>query len=90
MSSRPARGRSRCTEGALPCQPDRSGVRFYGSLPGRGVRVDDIVGLALAPDDEGYFVAGANGATYSFGDSVVQPRPVRLSNDLPVVAITGV
>jgi hypothetical protein len=63
------------------------GVRFYGSLPGRGIRVNDIVGLALTPDDGGYFMAASNGTVYGFGDAAPGPTPEGI--ELPVVAIAG-
>jgi hypothetical protein len=31
-----------------------TGVHFYGSLPGRNVKVNNVVGIALTPDDSGY------------------------------------
>jgi hypothetical protein len=45
------------------------GVPYYGSLPGRHVHVDDIVGAAATADGRGYWLAGANGAVYAFGDA---------------------
>jgi hypothetical protein len=66
------------------------GVRFYGSLPGIGVKVTDVIGLALTPDDGGYFIAGANGLVWGFGDAKAQKSPAGLSSHLPVVAIAGV
>jgi hypothetical protein len=65
------------------------GVSYHGSLPGEKDHVTDIVGLALTPDNGGYFMAGANGAVYGFGDAKVQPAPVGLGSHLPVVAIAG-
>ena len=35
-----------------------TGAKFHGSLPGEGVKVSDIVGIALTPDNGGYYVAG--------------------------------
>jgi uncharacterized repeat protein (TIGR01451 family) len=42
----------------------------YGSLPGMGVTVNDIVGIAGTPDGGGYWMVSANGAVYPFGDAV--------------------
>jgi hypothetical protein len=66
-----------------------SGVSFHGSLPGKGAHVSDIVGLALTADDGGYFMAGANGSVFGFGNAKVQPAPAGLAAHLPVVAIAG-
>ena len=37
------------------------GVDYHGSLPGEGVTASDIVGIALTPDNGGYFMAASNG-----------------------------
>ena len=42
---------------------------FLGSLPGDHISVDDIVGIATTADGRGYYVVGANGAVYAFGDA---------------------
>jgi hypothetical protein len=42
---------------------------FYGSLPGLGVSVDDIVGMVPSPDDKGYFLVGRDGGVFAFGDA---------------------
>jgi hypothetical protein len=65
------------------------GAYFEGSLPGKGVSVKDIVGIALTTDDNGYYMAGANGAVYDFGDAVSLPAPSGLADKLPIVAIAG-
>jgi hypothetical protein len=66
------------------------GVDFYGSLPGRGVRVSDVVGLALTPDDGGYWMAGSNGDVYAgFGDAKAFGSPAGLAAALPIVGIGG-
>ncbi len=51
--------------------------------------MNDIVGIALTPDDGGYFMAGASGSVFGFGNAKVQPAPVGLMTHLPVVAIAG-
>ena len=66
-----------------------TGVQFHGSLPGQNVRVRNIVGIALTPDDGGYWMAGSDGRVYGFGDAQAAPMPAGLSNNLPVVAIAG-
>jgi subtilase family serine protease len=42
---------------------------FYGSLPGLGVHVNDIVGMVPSPDDKGYFLVGQDGGVFAFGDA---------------------
>jgi hypothetical protein len=42
---------------------------FYGSLPGLGVSVHDIVGMVPSPDDGGYFLVGQDGGVFAFGDA---------------------
>ena len=45
----------------------RSG--FYGSLPGLGISVNNIVGMVPSPDDRGYFLVGQDGGVFAFGDA---------------------
>jgi len=40
---------------------------YYGSLPGLGVKVDDIVGMVPSTDDDGYFLVGRDGGVFAFG-----------------------
>ena len=42
---------------------------FFGSLPGLGIRVNDIAGMVPSPDDRGYFLVGRDGGVFSFGDA---------------------
>jgi hypothetical protein len=66
-----------------------TGARFHGSLPGEGVRVSNIVGIALTPDDGGYYMAGTDGHVYGFGDAQVWAAPAALASNLPLAAIAG-
>lgn len=45
-------------------------AQFYGSLPGRGVKVDNIIGIARTPTDKGYWLVGRDGGVFAFGDAV--------------------
>jgi len=45
------------------------GGHYFGSLPGLGVHVDDIVGMVPSADDMGYFLVGRDGGVFSFGDA---------------------
>lgn len=42
---------------------------IYGSLPGLGINVNDIVGIAATPDGGGYWLVGSDGGVFSFGDA---------------------
>ena len=56
-------------DGGVFCFPTGQFGGFFGSLPGRGISVDDIVGLVPSPDDRGYFLVGADGGVFAFGDA---------------------
>ena len=42
---------------------------FFGSLPGMGVHVNDIVGIVATPGGGGYFLVGKDGGVFTFGDA---------------------
>jgi hypothetical protein len=42
---------------------------FFGSLPGLGVLVNDIVGVVPAADEKGYTLVGKDGGVFTFGDA---------------------
>ena len=42
---------------------------FYGSLPGLGIHVSNIIGMARTPDDRGYWLVGSDGGVFAFGDA---------------------
>lgn len=66
-----------------------TGMRFYGSLPGEGARVDNVVGIALTLDDGGYATAGADGNVYGVGEAHAGDMPAGPGPNLPVAAIAG-
>jgi len=44
---------------------------YYGSLPGLGITPDaPIVGISASPDGGGYWLVGADGGVFAFGDAV--------------------
>jgi hypothetical protein len=45
------------------------GAPYFGSLPGLGVHVNDIVGMAPTPDGLGYWLVAADGGLFGFGDA---------------------
>ena len=42
---------------------------FYGSLPGKKIHVNNIVGIEPTADDLGYFLVGSDGGVFAFGDA---------------------
>jgi hypothetical protein len=46
-----------------------TGAPYEGSLPGQGVSVADVVGVALSPDGLGYRMVEADGPVWGFGDA---------------------
>jgi hypothetical protein len=42
---------------------------FYGSLPGLGLHVNDIVGIVPTANDLGYYLVGSDGGVFAFGDA---------------------
>ena len=42
---------------------------FYGSLPGLGIHVGNIVGIVPTADERGYFLVGSDGGVFAFGDA---------------------
>jgi hypothetical protein len=42
---------------------------FYGSLPGIGIHVQNIVGIVPSPDGLGYWLIGSDGGVYAFGSA---------------------
>jgi hypothetical protein len=45
------------------------GAGYFGSLPAKGVHVDDVTAMAPAPNGRGYLLAGSDGGVYAFGDA---------------------
>jgi hypothetical protein len=45
---------------------------FAGSVPGAGVHVGNVAGIASSPDGQGYWVTGADGGIYAFGDAAYE------------------
>jgi hypothetical protein len=62
------------TGGQIAVRPDGgvfnyAGSRFYGSLPGLGATIKNIVGVAPTKTGNGYWLVGSDGAVYAFGDA---------------------
>ncbi len=56
-------------DGGVFVFPTNQSGGFYGSLPGLGVTVHDIVGMVPSHDDRGYFLVGRDGGVFAFGDA---------------------
>ncbi len=44
-------------------------TKYYGSVPGVNVHVDDVDGIAPTQDQRGYWLIARDGGTFSFGDT---------------------
>ena len=68
------------------------GTGFYGSLPGIGVHVNDIVGMVTTADNKGYYLVGSDGGVFAFGDATFDGSlpgiGVRV-NDIVGIALTA-
>ncbi len=61
------------------------GVRYAGSLPGEGIHVSDVTGIAATLDGRGYWMVTASGQVYNFGDA----RPYGSITGIPIVGIAA-
>jgi hypothetical protein len=70
----------------------QSGTAFYGSLPGIGFHVTDIVGMVTTSNNEGYYLVGSDGGVFAFGDATFEGSlpgiGVRV-NDIVGIALTA-
>ena len=60
------------SDGGVFVFPTGQAHGYYGSLPGLGVHVHDIVGMVPSPDDGGYFLVGSDGGVFAFGDAAFE------------------
>jgi hypothetical protein len=44
-------------------------AQFHGSVPGPGLRLTNIMGMARTPSGKGYWLVGRDGGVFSFGDA---------------------
>jgi len=42
---------------------------YYGSVPGLGIHVSDVVAAVPTPSGGGYWLVGSDGGVFSFGDA---------------------
>jgi hypothetical protein len=59
-------------DGGVFVFPTGAGGGFYGSLPGIGVHVNNIVGIVPTTDDKGYYLVGKDGGVFAFGDAAFE------------------
>lgn len=57
------------SDGGVFVFPVGSAGGYYGSLPGLGVAVNNIVGMVPTVHDEGYFLVGSDGGVFAFGNA---------------------
>lgn len=55
------------SDGGVFVFPTGQSGGFFGSLPGLGVHVNNIVGMVPTTSDEGYFLVGSDGGVFAFG-----------------------
>ncbi len=63
---------------------------FFGSLPGIGIHVSNIVGIVPTPDGLGYWLIGADGGVYSFGSAQSYGSEVGQGLNAAIVAAAAV
>jgi hypothetical protein len=62
---------------------------YFGSIPGEGGGVGNIVALSSAADGQGYWIAGGNGSVNSFGDAQGQGSTAGVSLHKPIVGFAA-
>jgi hypothetical protein len=62
---------------------------FLGSLPGLGIHVNDIVGIATTPNGLGYWLVGSDGGVFAFGDATYLGSMGGQPLNKPVVAMAA-
>jgi hypothetical protein len=65
------------------------GAPYYGSVPGDGIAVDDIVNGVSTVDHKGYWMVGSDGGVFSFGDALFYGSMGGKRLVAPVVAIAA-
>jgi hypothetical protein len=62
---------------------------FFGSIPGLGLHLNNIVGMGATPDGGGYWLVGSDGGVFSFGDAVFYGSMGGKPLNKPVVAMAA-
>jgi hypothetical protein len=74
-------------------QPDGGvfsyGAPFLGSLPGIGIHVSNIVGIASTADGGGYWLVGSDGEVFAFGDAAFMGSIGGTPLNKPMVAMAA-
>jgi hypothetical protein len=65
------------------------GGNYYGSLPGLGIHVNDIVGIVPTFDEHGYYIVGSDGGVFAFGDATYEGSlpGIGVRPNLPIAGI---
>jgi len=58
---------------------------FFGSVPGLGISVRNIVGIVATPTGRGYWLIGSDGGVFSFGDAAFHGSLGGVSLTAPIV-----
>ncbi|MHB8439481.1 MAG: hypothetical protein ACYDD4_10005 [Acidimicrobiales bacterium] len=66
-------------DGSIDCSGD---AMCYGSIPGRGQSVDDVVTLVATPDEHGYWMVERDGQVWAFGDAPMLGAPAGSTLDV--------
>ncbi len=77
------------SDGGVFVFPTGQSGGFFGSLPGLGVHVNNVVGMVPTTTDQGYFLVGSDGGVFAFGNA---PFLGSLPGDhvTPTQPITGI
>jgi hypothetical protein len=77
------------SDGGVFVFPTGQSGGFFGSLPGLGIHVANIVGMVPTNTDQGYFLVGSDGGVFAFGNA---PFLGSLPGDhvTPTQPITGI
>src|ERR1019366_9597987 len=60
---------------------------FFGSLPGIGVHVNNIVGIVATSTGLGYWLVASDGGVFAFGDAAFKGSMGGKHLDAPVVGL---
>lgn len=77
------------SDGGVFVFPTNLSSGFYGSLPGLGVRVNNIVGLVPTANDTGYFLVGSDGGVFGFNAPFENSLPGKGINVNNIVGIAA-
>lgn len=62
-------------------------AKFYGSVPGLGIKLTNVIGMARTPSGAGYWLVGSDGGVFSFGDAQFYGSMAGRPMNTPVVGM---